>query len=318
VLSFRTLTLIPVFIGTHSMKFPYAISAVLEHYHYLSPQQITERIRFSSFVSIPCRYMYFAVPKAACSAMRWLLHDLEGGGPLPFPGAGGRGTGIHNRANISLPSLVDLDDDTQKHVLQSPDFLRMIIVRNPYDRLISSWRHKIALCEPGAEEIYLQIKGRTPRDDINLSVSLEEFVKWLATNDMRTTDQHWRRQTDHAFFTALNFSWVGKVERMDETLQQFQLHLGHPEPLQLRKINISVKLDYGVIDDRLAKMISKLYQPDFDVLDYDPNTWPSTAAQPETSVPVESFRREIMQRNLRISYFASQALKRGVPSGSGH
>jgi sulfotransferase famil protein len=288
------------------MKFPYAISAVLEHYHYLSPQQIIDRIRSSSFVSVPCRYMYFAVPKAANIAMRWLLHDLEGGGPIKW--AGGRGPGIRFRGNISLPSLVDLDDDTQKHVLQSPDFLRMTIVRNPYDRLISSWRDKIALCEPGFERVYLDIKGRTPRDDSNLSVSLEEFVKYLATNcDMRTTDQHWRRQTDHTFFAALNFSWVGKVERMDETLRQFQLHLGHAEPLQLRKTNISVKFDYGVIDDRLAKMISKLYQPDFDILDYDPNAWRSAAAQPETSVPVERFRQEIVRRNLLISYFASQA-----------
>ena len=132
------------------MKFPYAISAVLEHYHYLSPQQITDRIRYSSFVSVPCRYMYFAVPKAASLAMRRLLHDLEGGGP------GG-------------PSLVDLDDDTQKYVLQSPDFLRMTIVRNPYDRLISSWRDKITLCEPGFEWLYLDIKGKIPRDDRNLS-----------------------------------------------------------------------------------------------------------------------------------------------------
>jgi len=265
--------------------------------------------------------MYFAVPKAACTAMKWLLHDLEGGGPLPMKWAPAHTSGIHFRGNISLPSLVDLDDDTQKHVLQSPDFLRMTIVRNPYDRLISSWRDKIALCEPGFERIYLDIKGRTPRDDSDLSVSLEEFVKWLATNcDMRTIDMHLRRQTDHTFFTALNFSWVGKVERMDEILRQFQLHLGHAEPLQLRKTNISVKFDYGVIDDRLAKMISKLYQPDFDVLDYDPNTWPSTAAQPETSVPVERFRQEIVQRNLRISYFWSQALKgrARLPSGSGH
>jgi len=302
------------------MKFPYAISAVLEHYPYLSPQQIIDRMR-ASFVSVPCRYMYFAVPKAACMSMKWLLHDLEAGGSLPIKWTPAYRSGIQVRENISLPSLVDLDDDTQKHVLQSPDFLRMTIVRNPYDRLISGWRDKIALCEPGFEWIYRYIKGRTPRDDSDLSVSLEEFVKCLATNcDMRTIDQHFRRQTDHTFFTALNFSWVGKVERMDEILRQFQLHLGHAEPLQLRKTNISVKFDYGMIDDRLAKMISKLYQPDFDVLDYDPNTWPSTAAQPETSVPVERFRQEIVQRNLRISYFWSQALKgrARLPSGSGH
>src|SRR5262245_14640471 len=224
-----------------SMKFPYAISAVLEHHPYLSPQQIIDRIRYSSFVSVPCRYMYFAVPKAACTAMKWLLHDLEGGGPLPFKWAPAHNSGIHFRGNISLPSLVDLDDDTQKHVLQSPDFLRMTIVRNPYDRLISGWRDGIALCGPGVERIYLDIKGRTPRDDSSRSVSLEECVKWLATNEMRTTDQHSMRQTDHTFFAALNFSWVGKVARVDETWRQFQLHLGHAEPLHLRKTNISVK-----------------------------------------------------------------------------
>src|SRR5262249_45955155 len=99
------------------MKFPYAVSAVLDLYRYLEPQQIVDRLRFNTFVSIPHRYMYFAVPKAGCSSMKRLLHSLQNLGP--FKWAPGQGT--HLRSSVPLPSLVDLDDAQQKYVLQSAD-----------------------------------------------------------------------------------------------------------------------------------------------------------------------------------------------------
>src|SRR6202043_1376556 len=198
--------------------------AVLRHYACLEPQQVIDRLRYSTFVSVAHRYMYFEVPKAGCTGMKWLLHRLENGPPVALAlGETHRQNFIHNRHNVPLPSLVDLDDSEQRHVLESPDFLRMTIVRNPYNRLISVWRNKVVLCEPGFEQVYLDLKGRLPDPDCKPPISFAEFVQYLASScDLQTGDCHWRRQTDHTFFAALNFSWVGKLECVGETLERLQ------------------------------------------------------------------------------------------------
>jgi len=310
------------------MKFPYAVSAVLDHYTYLEPQEVSARLRYCTFVSIPHRYMYFAVPKAGCTGMKWLLHSLENGGPVKGGlGDTSRRMFIHHRSNVPLPSIVDLDDAKQKHVLQSPDFLRMTIVRNPYDRLISAWRSKVVLCEPGFEQIYLVLKGQIPHHKSKPRISFEEFVQYLASRcDVRTANGHWRRQTDHTFFTSLNFSWVGKLERLSETLQQFQLHLGRNEPLRFEERNASIEFDHVGFDLRLANMISDLYRPDFDTLGYDATAWPSpeqtgsSQASADNRISEDTFRDEVMERNIIISHLSTtlrQLLKERASSRRG-
>jgi len=84
---------------------------------------------------------------------------------------------IHARPNVPLPSLVDLNNRTQEEVLESPDFLRITVVRNPYTRLISAWTNKILLCEPGVKEEYLQIKGQLPALHKKSLISFPEFVE---------------------------------------------------------------------------------------------------------------------------------------------
>ncbi len=298
------------------MKFPYAVSAVLDHYTYLGPQQVIDRLRYCTFVSLPQRYMYFAVPKAACTGMKWLLHRLENGGPVKWVlGETNRRMFIHHRNSVPLPSLVDLDDAKQKHVLESANFLRMTIVRNPYDRLISGWRNKVVLCEPGFEQIYLDLKGQIPHHDSKPKISFEEFVRYLASScDMRTVNGHFRRQTDHTFFASLNFSWVGKLERLSETLQRFQLHLGRNEPLRFGERNASIGFDHVGFDVRLANVIFDLYRPDFDTFGYDAAAWPSpeqkgtcpsSEASADNRISEDTFRDEVMERNIIISHLST-------------
>src|SRR5204862_5984025 len=44
--------------------------------------------------------------------------------------------------------------------------------------------------------------------------------------DLSTCDPHWRRQVDHTFFPALNFSCVARVEQLEEGLRPLAEHLG--------------------------------------------------------------------------------------------
>jgi hypothetical protein len=213
---------------------------------------------------------------------------------------------VHARENVPLPSLVDVDDATQKDVLESNDFLRFTIVRNPYTRLVSAWKNKVVPCEPGCERLYLEIKGRLPDMHSKALIAFDEFVGYLETKcDLSNSDPHWRRQVDHLFLEALNFSHVGKVENMAASLALLQQHLGLPEPLSAGRNNVSAPVSLATYNQDLADKVYALYRQDFEQLDYDRNSWrdiQSPAPMPHNTVVREDrFYDELIERNIIIS-----------------
>lgn len=292
------------------MTHPYVIRKIVSCYPHLAPDDIWERLRHSTFVNVRKRYLYFEVPKAACTQMKELLRLQEGAPPIqPFVGnlwETRRDMFVHARENVPLPSLVDLDDATQKEVLESSDFFRFTIVRNPYTRLVSAWKNKVMPCEPGCDRLYLEIKGRLPDMHAKELISFGEFVSYLhAKGDLSECDPHWRRQVDHLFLAALSFSHVGKVEHMAGSLARFQQHLGLSEPLLAGSKNVSVPVGSATYDQSLADKVYSLYREDFERLGYDRNSWcaseSAVPASPKAVIPEERFYDEIIERNLVIT-----------------
>lgn len=293
------------------MSHHYAVQRILDCYAYLKPEDATRRLRYSTFVSLPKRFMYFEVPKAACTKMKELLRSLEQGPALNLLVGdlleSRRDMFVHARENVPLPSLVDLDDQTQRTVLESSDFLRFTFVRNPYTRVMSAWNNKVMLCEPGYEKIYLQIKGALPPHYGKSLITFREFIEYISTQcDLRTCNLHWRLQTEHLFLSALDFSFIGKIEQMADGLRRFQQHLG----LSIASAGAARNVSHGSAESEynqfLADKVYSLYHSDFEALGYDRKAWPAPA--PDTgdiakklTVPLEVFSDEIIERNLIIS-----------------
>jgi hypothetical protein len=292
------------------MTYPYAVGRILDHFPDRSPEDVIRQLRRTTFVSLEKKYLYFEVPKAASTQMKELLRSVENAGPIK-PFADGtlhtrRDMFIHGRPNVPLPSLLDLDDRTQRRVLEAPDFLRMTVVRNPYTRLISAWTNKILLCEPGVQGVYLQIKGRLPDLHEKSLVSFPEFVDYVRLRcDLSTCNNHWRRQVAHTFFPAMNFSLVGKVEQLADALQQFERHLGYANSLVAEGRNKSIPSGPGLYTRDLADKVYSAYKADFEVFGYDVDSWAPVgerASQEPTKAYVseERFRDEVIERNLII------------------
>jgi Sulfotransferase family len=293
------------------MKHQYALQRILDHYGFLKPEDVIRRLRYSTFVSLPKRFMYFEVPKAACTKMKELLRTLEQGPSLQlFAGdllETRRDMFIHARQNVPLPSLVDLDDQTQKTVLESPDFLRFTFVRNPYTRVVSAWKNKVMLCEPGHENVYRQIKGALPPVHRKSLITFREFIDYISTQcDLRTCNLHWRLQNQHLFLSALDFSFIGKIEQMADGLHRFAQHLELSDTLVGDARNVSHASAGSEYDKSLADKVFSLYQSDFEAFGYDREAWP--APSPESgekpkkdTVSLEVFSDEIIERNLIIS-----------------
>ena len=269
--------------------------------------------------------MYFRVPKAGCTGMVELLRMVENAPPIKLfvneAFETRRDMFVNSRVNAPLPSLVDLDNRTQREVLESSDFLRMTVVRNPYTRVVSAWRNKILVCEPSVKDDYVAIKGNLPAFRDKSLISFAEFVEYLRTKcDLRTCDSHWRRQVDHTFFPAMNFSYVGRLEKFGEVLRRFERHLGLSEPLAPHRKNESISFGPNPFTQELADKVYTLYQPDFELFGYDRNAWagrPNAAAE-SPGVSVEKFTDEVVERNLVITSLYEQCdqLKAQMPGVS--
>lgn len=293
------------------MKYPYALERILDHFPDRNPSHVLRQLRRTTFVSTEKRYLYFAVPKAACTQMKELLRTVLSAPPIKvFADASPqtrRDMFIHARPNVPLPSLVDLNDRSQREALESPDFLRMTVVRNPYTRLISAWTNKILLCEPGVKEEYLEIKGRLPALHKKSLISFSEFVEYVEIKcDLRSCNNHWRRQVDHTFYPAMNFSLVVKVEQLAEGLRQFEHHIGAEKPLMAEGKNTSIASGRGLYTSELADKVYSAYRADFEVFGYDRNSWPQgddrKGDDPKKAcVSEEKFRDEVIERNLIIA-----------------
>jgi hypothetical protein len=260
------------------MKYQYAVGRILDHFPKLKPEDILFRLRQSTFVSLPKRYMYFEVPKAGCTQMKELLRRIEGAAPLKLFTNGDwqtrRDMFVHSRSNVPLTSLADFNDKDQREILESPNFFRITVVRNPYSRLVSAWRNNILLCERTGRKVYLQMKGHLPDIQDKSLVSFDEFLQYVETQcDVSNCDPHWMRQVDYVSLPAMNFTCVARLEQFSDGLRRFAEHLGLSDPLHARGKNESLPVGTASYSEDLADRVYSLYQGDFESLQYDRDTW---------------------------------------------
>jgi hypothetical protein len=207
---------------------------------------------------------------------------------------------IHERSNIPIPSLLDLDDATQEHVLNSPDFMRFTIVRNPYARLESAWRDKVELCAPTYERYSRAIKGQLPAgNDSSSLVSFKEFVATLAHDDLANCDPHWRLQTVQTLRGALNFTHVGHLEDFSGIVRTFLAHCGNSALKSKAPMNRMPGSSH--YDQVIADRVYDLYRRDFTAFDYAKDSYPRASVPAPQTVPESSFIDEVLERNLMIN-----------------
>ena len=209
------------------------------------------------------------------------------------------------------------DNQIQREILENKDFLRFTIVRNPYSRLESVWRDKVRLCAPSFEYLYFKIKGALPNGkSIDSLISFEEFLKYLSSDDLNKCNPHWRRQTSHLCNKALDFSYIGRLEKLQEAIEAFTGHAKYAEPITFERMNESVGSAH--YDQSLADLVYALYEDDFLAFDYEKDSWKNDRSREESRAPetiAESkLVDEIIERNIIMGtlYATRQKLTRNL------
>jgi hypothetical protein len=140
-------------------------------------------------------------------------------------------------------------------------------VRNPYDRLLSVWRDKIAPLEPN--ENTRALYDRHP--GLYATMPFNAFVEWLSQNyPSGQINKHWAPQSEFLSDGGrLVADFIGRVEDLEGDVRTLASVIGDLGPIHRR--NISSKSDglsVEVITGRTRKTIYRLYREDFELFGY--------------------------------------------------
>lgn len=208
---------------------------------------------------IVCRaykFIYFPVPKVACSSMKRLIADL---------------CELEQKPN---PHCIDFEFVSGRQLQDFQDYFRFTVVRNPWNRLVSCYKHKIQHFSRvnngrlfiGFERYnkILPIKAFYPE------MSFDQFVKAVCLIPDVLSDEHFRSQKRLISDPKghLLVEKVIKYENFDKDLTSIFKILGVPD-LNIPHVNRTNPSNYRhYYDTQLKNLVARRYRSDIEMFGY--------------------------------------------------
>ena len=233
------------------------------------------------------KLLFCTVPKAGNTSWKTMLKDASGHALAPS-------IGPHNDLALhhilGMPRLHLVDTEGQQRRLADPEYLRLIIVRHPFDRLISAYRDKIQLENfyPGERLDIKAAFAEAGRKNVR-AISLEEFAKFLVEDKSNLTaklqhhqdNYHWRPQVDVCFPCRIHYDYVMHLETMADDSSLILSRIPQKYRI-LPRLNPSKNANdarqmFDKLPEYLKKKLYKKYEEDFKVFGY---TWENGKENP--------------------------------------
>lgn len=263
------------------------------------------------------RTLYVPVPKAGCTAILWSLAELSGLNEDRFYGSFGREVSrsltIHDLNQWPDQYLYGkLPKEKRDEILAADDWLRFTVVRHPFRRLWSAWQSKILLNEPQftekfSEESWFPHSVDSAGDVLKM---FRQFLQALEENPpLVSADVHWAPQVALAAYSEMPYTFVGRVEKLGETVDLLRDHLqkvnGSTLP-DLPRANVT-PLPYvdELFDEGDARILGEAFADDLREFDYKPPPGSSLEAPcpPSWTQAVDAVTpalEELRHRNERV------------------
>lgn len=173
------------------------------------------------------KLVYLPIAKNACSSLKRLVASLGGVELEP-------GEDIHIKLDSNRTGLqfADRTEEDIRDALSTPDWMRFVVIRDPFDRLVSAYIEKFVLHrdEPRIEETvgpaYRAVFGHDDltQEDFERGISFREFVEFIMRQDPRDLDSHWQPQSEQLGHIA--FTHLYDVRELDALAADLQAHIG--------------------------------------------------------------------------------------------
>lgn len=200
----------------------------------------------------PYKFIYFPVPKAACSSLKQMIADI---------------CGLEQKSN---PNFIDFEWVSGQRLHEFPDYFRFTVVRNPWDRLASCYENKIKSYFPYTFNRYnqvLQVKIFYPE------MPFKQFVKRVVLIPDLLSDEHFRSQKRLVCDPKghLLVHKVAKLENLDEDLTDIFKKLQLPN-IKIPHFNQTSSCRYkdykDYYNDQLWDLVARRYRSDIEMFGY--------------------------------------------------
>jgi len=228
---------------------------------------------YHSRASLAHRYVAMTVPKVACTTIKMALQTWEGCGPPPE-----RWAEVH--ASSAGPTLLAYPTAQIVEMLRSPDHLRFSFVRNPYSRLVSAWKSKLAWADPQYRQLQTSIREACDYPVVDGQragpILFRDAVQCLLA-DPGVFDDHWSLQVDLLVADVIDYHVVGRFERFGQQFHAILRRLHAPPEvvgIARRVFNPTQPMPLAAVyDPQLARRVYDLYVADFETFGYHKDSW---------------------------------------------
>lgn len=231
---------------------------------------------YHSRVSVEHRYVCMTVPKVGATTIKRTLREFEGLREITDHGV------LHDDGQ--QPRLATLQPTDASVALTSTEWFRFAFVRNPYDRMFSAWKSKIANprdtqyagLRNDIREAFgypAAVAGTTP------VVAFADFMRFIVDSDDPEVayDGHWNLQTRFLLRDLIAYDVVGRFETFAGDFSDILRSLEAPErvlAMAIEVTNATARLPLAAGYDRqLADIVYRYYQPDFEDFGYGRDSW---------------------------------------------
>lgn len=181
---------------------------------------------YDAFTSKKKKFIYFRIFKAASGTLTHFFRD----------------------------QVADLKQSHPSKISQgTKDYFKFAFVRNPWDRIVSCYFHKVVTkADPSFARCF--------------DKSFDFFVDYIASKDLTTANRHLRLQTRLIPYQHCDF--IGKIDNFAEDLQYISDHLG----LEMIAITPRHKTEHdhysAYYTPRTRKIIARKYREDIEVFGF--------------------------------------------------
>jgi hypothetical protein len=219
------------------------------------------------------KFIYVEIPKAASGSIKDAIAKIIG--------LGTEGEAYLEWRKKTCIQNIDID------ARNFSNYLTFTFVRNPFNRLVSSYHRKILNQDREYPPEVLAIQGsRIPKIQAILShikeklgkteISFDEFIYYLRDSKDDELDGHWRPQ--HTFISSkgllrkikIYVDFIGKVENMDEDWNKVCRKIGIKEVMPHTNRNPAIRGAYmQYYTPETFEIVTNRYKEDIQLFGYE-------------------------------------------------